>query len=73
MWQKSPDMNGDGVIDYEDKMSYDEAMAEAENFNLAGYTDWRLPSIKEMYSLIVSSGIDSSGYEVIHGRFNTLY
>ncbi|NCA84493.1 MAG: DUF1566 domain-containing protein [Clostridia bacterium] len=63
MWQQSPDMDGDGDIDYQDKMSYDEAMAGAANFNLAGYTDWRLPSIKEMYSLIIFSGIDPSGYE----------
>jgi hypothetical protein len=63
MWQKSPDMDGDGDIDYADKMSYDEAMDGAATFDLAGYTDWRLPSIKEMYSLIIFSGIDPSGYE----------
>ncbi len=63
MWQKSPDLNGDGLINVADKLSYDEAMAAAHTFSLAGYTDWRLPSIKEMYSLIVFSGIDPSGYE----------
>ena len=62
MWSKSPDMDGDGNIDYEDKMSFDEAMAAASTFSLAGYTDWRLPTIKEMYSLIVFSGRDPSGY-----------
>lgn len=63
MWQKSPDMNGDGDINVADKLSYLEALAGASSFNLAGYTDWRLPSIKEMYSLIVFSGLDPSGYE----------
>jgi len=63
MWSKTPDMDGDGDIDYADKMSYDEAIAGAASFNLAGYTDWRLPSIKEMYSLILFSGKDPSGYE----------
>ena len=62
MWVKSPDMDGDGDIDYSDKMSYYEAIAAADTFSLAGYSDWRLPSIKEMYSLILFSGIDPSGY-----------
>ncbi|NQU34294.1 MAG: DUF1566 domain-containing protein [Bacteroidetes bacterium] len=62
MWQKSPDMDGDGDIDYDDKMSYNEAVAAAVGFELAGYTDWRLPSIKEMYSLIIFSGVDPSGF-----------
>ena len=62
MWQKSPDMDGDGDIDYDDKMSYEEALEEVENFDLAGYDDWRLPSIKEIYSLIMFSGLDPSGW-----------
>jgi len=63
MWQKSPDMDGDSDIDYNDKMSYSEALAGASTFDLAGYSDWRLPTIKEQYSLIIFSGIDPSGYE----------
>ena len=63
MWQKSPDTDGDGDIDAVDKMTYDEAVTGAESFDLAGYDDWRLPTIKELYSLILFSGEDPSGYE----------
>jgi hypothetical protein len=62
MWAKSPDLNGDGVIDYDDKLSYSEALAGADTFSLAGYSDWRLPTIKEQYSLIMFYGLDPSGY-----------
>lgn len=62
MWQKSPDLNGDGTINASDKLSYQDALKGASSFNLAGYTDWRLPTIKEMYSLIQFSGEDISGY-----------
>ena len=48
MWQQDPG----------DKMTYDEAVAGADAFSLAGYDDWRLPTIKELYSLILFSGID---------------
>ncbi len=62
MWQKSPDTNGDGIIEPSDKMTYDEAVAAASGITLAGYTDWRLPTIKELYSLIDFRGKDPSGY-----------
>ncbi len=52
MWQKDPG----------DKMTYSQAVSGANNFNLGGYTDWRLPTVKELYSLIQFSGLDPSGY-----------
>ena len=63
MWQQSPDTNGDGDIDADDKQTYDEAVAGASSVNLGVYIDWRLPTIKELYSLIDFSGKDPSGYE----------
>ena len=63
MWQSSLDQNGDGYINYIDKLSYSEILAHVSSVNTAGYTDWRLPTIKEQYSLIMFSGRDISGYQ----------
>ena len=60
-WQRTTDTNGDGVIDYSDEMSWDQAMAYPATLNAkkyGGYSDWRLPSIKEAYSLILFVGTD---------------
>ncbi|MCG8471625.1 MAG: DUF1566 domain-containing protein [Desulfobacterales bacterium] len=61
MWQQSPDTNGDGVINASDKVTQAQAETAASNLSLGGHTDWRLPTIKELYSLIDFSGIDPSG------------
>ncbi len=52
MWQKSY-----GV------MTYTEAVEAVKTFKLAGHSDWRLPTIKELYSLMNFSGADPSGAE----------
>ncbi len=50
MWQQDPG----------EKMTWGEAVANLEAFNeaaLGGYSDWRIPTIKELYSLVDFSGL----------------
>ena len=58
MWQKSPDTNNDGRIDYQDKMTINKAFSYCDNLRLGGYDDWVLPDIKSLYSIIDFSGKD---------------
>ena len=48
MWQQDPG----------EKRTYAEAVAGAASCRTGGYSDWRLPTIKEMYSLIQFNGED---------------
>lgn len=64
-WQRTTDTNADGTIDASDKLTWANAQLRPAALNAVawgGFTDWRLPSIKEMYSLIDFRGTDPSGY-----------
>jgi len=50
VWQKK----------FSDKLSWNEAVSYANSSNLGGYSDWRIPTIKELYSLIDFSGVTGS-------------
>lgn len=61
--------NGDGTVsdlvtglmwmqDPGEKVTYKEAVKGTKKCRVGGYKDWRMPSIKELYSLINFSGID---------------
>jgi len=65
VWMRGPDTNGDGVINVSDKLTLAEAQARVTVLNAAkygGYSDWRLPTIKEQYSLMNFTGKDPSGF-----------
>ena len=59
--------NGDGTVsdlntglmwqkDMGEKMTFEEVFEKAEKLNLGDYNDWRAPTIKELYSLIIFTG-----------------
>ena len=65
--QPSYTNNGDGTItdnvtglmwekDMGEKISYETAFTKAEQATLGEYNDWRVPTLKELYSLILFTG-----------------
>ncbi|MET0069674.1 MAG: DUF1566 domain-containing protein [Candidatus Thiodiazotropha sp.] len=60
-WTQTADLDGDGDIDADDKLTFDEAQDYPASLNAqgyGGYSDWRLPTMKELYSLMNFNGTD---------------
>lgn len=66
IWQQSPDTDGDGKVTRADKLTWEQMQDLPAKLNAAkfgGFSDWRLPTIKELYSLFDCRGVDPSGYQ----------
>jgi len=67
--------NGDGTVTdlntgliwqgflFENKFTYEDALAAADTFSINGEEDWRLPGIKELYSIIDFRGVTGTTAE----------
>ncbi len=55
-----------------EKLTYKEAFQGAEDIEIGGYTDWRIPSIKELCSLIQFTG-SVEGQKAINPFIDTKY
>lgn len=62
MWTQTPDIadGGNGEITIDDKLSSDNAITYCSNLELAGYDDWQLPDVSQLYSLMNFTGTDPS-------------
>jgi hypothetical protein len=56
MWQKGTvDVNGSGAIETEwpgDRLTWSDALTYCENLDFAGHSDWRLPNVRELQSIV---------------------
>ena len=59
IWTSKVDLNNDGKVDINDKKTQPEAVTYCAGLSYGNYS-WRLPNIKELYSLIDFRGTDPS-------------
>lgn len=75
--------NGDGTVtdlvtglmwekNMGEKLTFEEAKEKAESLRTGGYNDWRIPTVKELYSLILFTG-QAMGERTVRPFIDTKY
>jgi len=73
MWQRdTADVNGDGQSTDQDFLKWCGALAYCENLDFAGHTDWRLPNVRELQS-IVDYGVYNPSIDPVFGALSSVY
>ena len=74
IWQKeTADINNDSTINNNDAIPWKDALNYCENLNFAGFTDWHLPDIKQLFSLVDFNHTDPSIEQDLFKAENLLY
>jgi len=63
MWLSSTDTDGVDGLTTDDKLNRDDAETYCDDLIVSTYTDWRLPSTKELVSIYLMSGEDLSAID----------
>jgi uncharacterized membrane protein len=70
MWQKdSADVNGDGTIDGSDAINWQAALKYCDALDFAGHSDWRLPNVRELQSIVDYGRVDSPAIDPVFGAW----
>ena len=75
MWQKdAADTDGDQQVtyDFDDVLKWQHALSYCANLEFAGYTDWRLPNVRELQS-IMDYGRYSPAIDPVFNSNSVLY
>src|SRR5262245_58960470 len=70
--QGRPDTNDDGLLTEADFLTWCRALSYCEDLVLAGHDDWRLPTLRELQS-IVDYGRFNPAIDPIFDAYSTLY
>jgi hypothetical protein len=74
MWQKdTASVNSEGEPTLSDRIDWCQSLSYCDNLSLAGYSDWRLPNIRELQSIVDYGSVYPAIDEEVFGVFPTWY
>ncbi|MBN1420534.1 MAG: DUF1566 domain-containing protein [Planctomycetes bacterium] len=74
MWQQTTaDTNGDGTVTDGDQLAWDHAIDYCNDLDFAGHSDWRLPNVRELQSIVDYGRFDPAIDPVFEAQASSRY